>query len=315
MLLSRVASALYAMGRSMERAEHTSRVLDVHCSLALDSPGRLGREHWRHVLELLGIPYDGAPDRDDVVALLAVGPAGSIPALVAGARRAAQSIRPSISSEVWESINQLHWRVQSDGPPRDLHAVMVGVQRGIQLVTGLVDETMAHDDSWDFIRLGRHLERAGGVTRLVTAELRFLGGRAEDVTLDWASVLRSCSAFEAFRHHSSAPLAAAPVAGFLLLSPDQPRATAFCVQQAHESVRRIDAGELAHSPPSRLLGRLASLVQFSTVEEVAADPDGFAGSFFALFAAVDSAISGRYFRPTEHGPAVTAPAPWAQPQQ
>src|SRR5215472_3325491 len=160
MLLSRVASALYAVGLLTERAEHVARVLDVHYSLSLDSPSRLEQGHWERVLDLLGVSGEG-----DVVDLLVAAPSGSVSALIASARRAAQSIRPSISSEVWEALNQLHWSVHSgEDRPRDLHVGLARVMRGVQLVTGLVDETMIHDEGWDFIRLGRFLERASAVT-------------------------------------------------------------------------------------------------------------------------------------------------------
>jgi uncharacterized alpha-E superfamily protein len=241
------------------------------------------------------------------------GPGPSIRTSIVEARRQAQSVRPSLSSEVYEALNELHWRIQATDGRGGLHEFLISVERGVQLVWGLVDDTMTHDEAWDFILLGKHLERAVAVTRLVTQRLEELTQEGDD-PVEWGAVLRCCSAFEAYRWRFSAPVTPRRVAGFLLLDHTLPRSAEYAISVALEAVRRIDGG--GQSPPHRLLGRLAGLFNYTTEEEVAGDPAGFARSFATTQTSLESALQASYFRPSqvaEEAPVV--PAAWVQPQQ
>src|ERR1041385_8761992 len=113
------------------------------------------------------------------------------------ARRAAQAVRPSLSMEVWEQVNALYWRVSDDAFADGPSDALRRVEMGTQLIAGLVDDTMAHDEAWRFVKLGKHLRRAANVTRLVTHKWRELAGQADDA-IAWAGVLRCCASLEAF---------------------------------------------------------------------------------------------------------------------
>ena len=53
-MLSRVADSLYWMSRYLERAEHTSRLLDVNLNLMLDKCGTSAERRWQRMLAALG---------------------------------------------------------------------------------------------------------------------------------------------------------------------------------------------------------------------------------------------------------------------
>ncbi len=57
-MLSRVADSLYWMSRYLERAEHTTRLLDVNLNLMLDESSTSAEHRWRRVLKALGNPKD-----------------------------------------------------------------------------------------------------------------------------------------------------------------------------------------------------------------------------------------------------------------
>ena len=57
-MLSRVADSLYWMSRYMERAEHTTRLLDVNLNLMLDESSRSADHRWKRMLYALGSPPD-----------------------------------------------------------------------------------------------------------------------------------------------------------------------------------------------------------------------------------------------------------------
>jgi uncharacterized alpha-E superfamily protein len=204
---------------------------------------------------------------------------------IADARRRALAVRPSISSEVFEQLNVLHWTAQREGP--QLHDWLVGIELGAHLVTGLAEDSMSHDEAWDFMRLGRYLERASNVTRLVERKRAEI---TDDDPLLWAAVLRCCWAFEAYRGRYSAPVTSERAAEFLLLDRSFPRSAGFCCRQGLDSVRRIDAAGTT-SVPHRALGRLVNLFDDS-------DPAQVTAGFANLFDAVQRALANTYFRPS-----------------
>ncbi len=55
-MLSRVADSLYWMSRYLERAEHTTRLLDVNLNLMLDESPISAERRWQRVLQALGKP-------------------------------------------------------------------------------------------------------------------------------------------------------------------------------------------------------------------------------------------------------------------
>jgi uncharacterized alpha-E superfamily protein len=224
------------------------------------------------------------------------------------------SVRPSISSEVYESLNQLHWALAETRREVLVHDFATWVQREVALLYGLIDETMDHDERWEFLRLGRQLERAGNGVRLVTRKLEWL--RGVDDALEWAAVLRSCSAFEAYRWRFSAGVEPVAVARFLLLDQTLPRSARSAVAEALVGVRRIDAAA-EPSEPHRLLGQLSSLFEYTVADQVVADPGGFAVACAGLTTVLSDSLESTYFRPTRPDRRrAAAPPIWARaPQQ
>src|SRR5437660_8989548 len=232
-MLSRAATSLALLGRHLERADHLARILGVHVALSLDRTDEPGPEFWIRFMELAGWPGSNTGRRDQAVEMLVTGSLGpSVGASVGAARLAAQAVRPSLPSELYEQVNALHWRVQEGAWQPDLYPFLNDVQLSIRLVDGLLEDTMLHDEARDFVRLGKFLERAGNVTALVTrksAELadegsprthgaaaEFVGLTPED-TLEWTAVLKSCFAFESYQARYSGGVTPEHVIECLLL--------------------------------------------------------------------------------------------------
>jgi uncharacterized alpha-E superfamily protein len=314
-MLSRVAGSLYRAGAAVERADHVARTMDVHVTLALDRGGRHDPEFWPRVLSLLEIEAGALRDHREAVRVAVFGPGPrSLRQSIHDARQWAMSVRPSLSSEVYESLNQLHWTLTETSPDMLVHDFATWIQREVALLYGLIDETMDHDERWEFLRLGRQLERASNGVRLVTRKLEWLQG--VDDALEWAAVLRSCSAFEAYRWRFSAGVEPVAVARFLLLDRTLPRSARSAVAEALVGVRRIDAaGE--PSEPHRLLGQLSGLFEYTVAHQVVADPGGFGTACADLTAALSNSLASTYFRPTRTARGgAAAPPIWARaPQQ
>lgn len=313
-MLSRAARGLYHLGRELERADHTARLLQKHHALWLDRPRGGAGNFWRDFLELSG--FD-APARVTTPAAIETalvdfeGP--SVRAALGRARARALAFRPSLSTEVYEQLNVLYWQLE-EGDRNDLDGMLTRVQLGIQLVFGLIEDTMAHNQAWEFIGVGRRLERAGGVTRLVTRKLPALAADGDD-PLAWAAVLKSSNAFEAYRQRFSAPVTPDRVAGFLLLDETFPRSAGYCIKAAAQGIERIDGGR-QRTRPQRAVGRLASLLVYADEGEIVAAPERFGADYQRLAEAVDVAIVATYFQPSRIAVQAAAPEPaWSNPQQ
>jgi uncharacterized alpha-E superfamily protein len=297
-LLSRLATVLYVLGRDVERTEHLARLLRVHFELSLDPPAHSRRRFWADVLQLAGWAAPDPVARDQAIATVlgnATGP--SLRRTLESARRAAQAVRPSLSIEVWEQVNALYWRLSDAGWRGEPDAYLRQVEMGTQLVAGLVDDTMAHDEAWHFVKLGKHLERAANVIHLVTRKCLELSEVHDEEAIAWAGVLRCCASLEAFRLRFDVAGEDA-VSRFLLLDPLVPHSATFCLSAslaALEGIGRDDGG----SQPHRILGRLAASFQHADPAEVGASPHQLAALFDEQWTELHRALRERYFRPDQ----------------
>src|SRR6184192_4514628 len=160
-MLSRAATSLALLGRHLERADHLARILGVHVSLWLDRTDEPGADFWMRFMELAGWHASDTGKREQAVEMVVAGTLGpSVRASVAAARLAAQAVRPSLPTELYEHVNALHWRVQKSTWQPDLYPFLNDVQMGVRLADGLLEDTMSHDEARDFVRLGKFVERA-----------------------------------------------------------------------------------------------------------------------------------------------------------
>src|SRR6185436_15459355 len=119
-LLSRVADAVYWMGRYIERAENVARFIDVNQNLMIDLPGDYAGQ-WQPIIDTTGDralfqKRYGVATQQNVVRFLSFDPEypNSIYSCVLAARENARSVRETISSEMWQQINTLYLLITSE---------------------------------------------------------------------------------------------------------------------------------------------------------------------------------------------------------
>ncbi len=313
-MLSRAATSLTLLGRHLERADHLARILGVHVALSLDRTDEPGPDFWIRFMGLAGWPGGSTGTRDQVVEMLISGTLGpSIRSSVSAARQAAQAVRPSLPTELYEQVNALHWRVQETTWQPDLYPFLTDVQLSIRLVDGLLEDTMSHDEARDFVRLGKFLERAANVTGLVTRKSAELADAPEDA-LEWTAVLKSCFAFESYQAHYSGGVTPEHVIECLLLDAALPRSARFAAGVALDSVSRID-GPGRRSRPRRLLTRLASMFEQADTQKLATNPRDFDAQCSALMRLLVVAMREAYFHPSKVPANVLGDEGRAMPQQ
>jgi uncharacterized alpha-E superfamily protein len=285
-MLSRVANAIYWMCRYIERAENVARFISVNLNLLLDMPSEKGK-HWEPVVMTTGdqaLFEDHYPsyDQESVIRFLAFDKdyPNAILTCLAAARENGRSIREIISSEMWEHLNNFYLELADnrsvDLALADPHRFFKIIQMRSHLFTGLLDSTMSHGEAWNFARIGMMMERADKTSRILDVKYFMLLPQADLVNtpvdnIQWMAVLKSASAFEMFRktHHRITPR---NVADFLIFDSQFPRSVRHCVTKAQISLHRISGSPTgsAHNAAEKSLGRLASDLAYTDVDEVIA---------------------------------------------
>lgn len=251
-MLARVAGSLYWMARYLERAENTARLINATAQALLDPPpgARFGWDILLRVAGLdrtyaacLGEGTDGAADQDGVVNFL-IGDErnpSSITSCVLHARENARAIREVLPMQAWERINDLYLFVRAKAvtttrgqSPRDRMLDAVIERR--QSIIGLLAGSMSHDIGYQFLKLGRNIERADMTTRIVDVNAAMV--LPQDTALTgpalerlWMGTLNALSAYEMYRRHVSVHVRPAEVVDFLLRDPHFPRTVSFCLNE------------------------------------------------------------------------------------
>ncbi|HYU62175.1 MAG TPA: alpha-E domain-containing protein [Verrucomicrobiae bacterium] len=302
------------LGRHLERADHLARILGVHVALSLDRADEPGPDFWVPFMELAGWPASDTGKREQVVEMLVAGTLGpSVRASIAAARLAAQAVRPSLPTELYEQVNALHWRVQQAVWQPDLYRFLMDVQMSIRLVDGLLEDTMFHGETRDFVRLGKFVERAANVTRVVTHKSAELADTPEDA-LEWTAVLKSCFAFESYQSKYAGGVTADSVIECLLLDRSLPRSARFATATALESVARIE-GSSRRSKPLRLLNKLNGLYQQANTQTIIENPLDFYSECRAVLRSLEIALRETYFHPSKVPATVVGEEGRGMPQQ
>ncbi|MBA3652038.1 MAG: alpha-E domain-containing protein [Chthoniobacterales bacterium] len=286
-MLSRVADSLYWMSRYIERAENDARILDVNLQLLLDLGGEAAAmQHWAPVIatleetDLFDSLYETANEETvtEFLTLQKKNP-NSIVSCLTLARENARTTREQISSEMWEQINRLYLYVQSNEARQLLatspHEFFIRVIFGSHLFQGVSDATMTHGEGWDFIRIGRILERADSTSRILDVKYHILLPTGENVggnidTIQWMAVLKSCSALEAYCKLYVSQVAPWKVAEFLITHQEFPRSIRFCVDSLDAALHRISGVDESRydNEAERLSGRLRSDLDYVTIGEI-----------------------------------------------
>ena len=313
-MLSRAATSLALLGRHLERADHLARILGVHVALSLDRTDEPGTEFWVRFMELAGWRGSDTGRRDQAVEMVVAGTLGpSVRSSIASARLAAQAVRPSLPSELYEQVNALHWRVQEAVWQPDLYRFLMDVQMSIRLVDGLLEDTMFHDEARDFVRLGKFVERSANVTAVVTHKAAELADTPEDA-LEWTAVLKSCFAFESYQTRYGGGVTEERVIECLLLDGALPRSARFAASSALEAVARIE-GNARRSKPLRLLIRLNGMYQQANTQSITEQPLDFEAECRTILRMLEIALRETYFHPSKVPAAVAGEEGRGMPQQ
>ena len=238
-MLSRTAANLYWIGRYMERAEFTTRLIEATLRLSSLSYGADATSAvWESALAVVGrgpapgaVPSPGAT-AFNVCRTLALDEdnPNSVRASLSMARDNARSARNAITAEVWGAINRawldIRDRTSPGGVQATLHLVdtLQANSRGFE---GGLARMLRHESFW-FMRLGSAIERGDNSARLLDVKYYLLLPETQKVggTLDrdqWTAILETVSARNAYRLLYREGLKPWLVADMLIFRAELPR--------------------------------------------------------------------------------------------
>jgi len=278
------------MARYIERAENIARIVDVNLQLLLDIrqlDEKRTLSYWLPIVQATGDeeaffklhPQASRSAVTDFLVFQMENP-NSIVQSIYQARENARMVRDQITLELWEELNRLYLFLRSplahDVWRRSPVEFFQEVKSSSLHIIGIINATLIHNEGWWMVQVGQFLERADKTTRILDVRCQNLTAMglpervSSETALEWSAVLRSCSAWDAYRSLHSSDILPQRVAEFLVLNDHFPRSVRFCVSELNRALRSISGvaeGRFANEA-EKLTGRFLAELQFSTVDDI-----------------------------------------------
>ena len=301
-LPSRAADNLFWLGRYLERAEATLRLVRSLCTSLMDAEAAVhGAGETLTKLQELLIAWDALDEEAlGVHALDAARPAlidaevsGSVITLVRRARRTAASMRERLSADFWTLLLNLENGLTDKTRPLATEAdVLQQVETALRILaalSGLAQENMNRAAGWRFLDMGRRIERGINTCRFA----RTLA-HPEATTDDLDLLLDLADSQITYRARYLVGLALTPARDMVMLDPFNTRSTAFqvCALQGHLAALPSLVEDGMMEPPTRILTRLATDIETALAAEVDVD---LIMRFEESLLGLSNAVADRYF--------------------
>jgi uncharacterized alpha-E superfamily protein len=268
-MLSRIAESLFWIGRYVERADDTARILKTHLRLLVEDASVPEVDTCRNLLALMSVDHVEEPTVDDLLRILGYDNSEptSIVAAWSAARDNARRAREVIPSDLWECINTT-WQQLPRAPLRAASAstFLDRARERSALFSGIARGTMVRDDGWQFLLLGRSLEQADMTSRMV-ASASLASGATQ-----WPSVLRGCGGHDAFLRTYRGVHSDRGAAQFLILDDRFPRSIMHGLIAAIHCLDRVAQATPSASQQSgaalRTLGQVRARLEYAPLDEL-----------------------------------------------
>lgn len=266
-MLSRVAENLYWLGRYLERAENAARMVDVEYHTSVERGDVFEQEvsTWDALIAANGAEeeFKAARKEDPLLEpsdflVMSQLNSNSIRSTVTRSRELARGLREHISREIWEEINTLHLQLSRRGRLResDLFDLCGSVKRSVESVYGRFDNAALFTEGRDWFRCGLFVERADMTSRILDTKYHLLLPSIDEVggpldRFQWTAILKSASAWEAFRKIRMGDVSGVRVVEMLVFREDFPRSLTFCMKALNRhyqnATAQTPAGQRVHA--------------------------------------------------------------------
>lgn len=257
-MLSRSAERLYWLARYLERTENTARLISVYMNLMFDLP--MGLEmSWRNLLNIFGAEekfyqIHNLPNEQNTMHFLLADTEnpGSLFSSLNYARENIRTSRELMPDEAWEQVNEMYLfarnNVNSVSSRRGRVLLLNEMMQGCQRFTGFLCGAMSQNEAYQFIRLGRNIERADMTTRILDIGSTLLADDRSDKMREyentlWVNLLKSLSALLMYRKHRRNRISSGDVLDYLLKDINFPRSVRHCIKEVEDCVKQLPLSE------------------------------------------------------------------------
>jgi uncharacterized alpha-E superfamily protein len=298
-MLSRIAESMFWIGRYVERAEDTARLLQTHLRLIIEDTQAHEVDACRNLLALMSVDHVEDPTLADLLGILGHDPdePTSIYSCYAAARDNARRAREVIPLDLWECVNAT-WHQLPTAPfgTSGAHVFLNWVRERSAMFGGISRGIMVRDDGWQFMSMGRSLEQVDMTSRLVASASLTHGAQ-------WPAVLRGCGGHDAFLRTYSGLYTDREAAEFLVVDARFPRSIMHGLIAAADSLQRVAQNNMItarHAEPAlRSLGQLRARLEYADLDDLITNLNEEMSVVQDVTTQVSIAVSTSYFAAEE----------------
>lgn len=298
-MLSRIAESLFWIGRYVERADDTARLLDVQMQVLVEDPAVDEYVACQQIFAIMGIDgYEGSPNRWSMLDLLATNTESpnSIASVIGSMREGARGARETLSTDIWSAINAT-WQGLPMATSMRPFDMFTWVRGRTAMISGIAANTMPRDQGWSYFSLGRSIERADMTARLLSSAASTGGAQVA-----WTNTLRACGGYESFIRTYRGVEADRAAAEYLLLDRWFPRSVVSSLFEAERALVKLErSGRRAgfSDEAQRLLGRARTELEYRPLPEIVTNLPFEMERLQRACAAASEAVTSRYFAQEE----------------
>lgn len=285
-MLSRIADSMFWMNRYLERSEGLLRMMLTSYVLSLDK-GSSGINSWEPAMQIFsGLPQDEkqklAQKQNQVIhhLLLDEENNNSLKIILNKARENARGMQDHITKEMWEQVNQMYHLVNNPKTTKQLLggdqlAAMETLLNQCLLYTGITDSTMPRGMGWNFMNLGKFIERCQ-LTLSITADHFQRIGKDDEKQRDilyWRSLLFTLSGYELHLKNYRSPDTDKNVLDQVIFNRQFPHSLLYSLERLKKYLEDL----IEQNQPQeraelmRKLGRLMSHIQYADQSSLSGD--------------------------------------------
>lgn len=255
-MLSSIAEKVYWLSRYIERIENTSRLINVNSDLLLDIPHDRS-DDLTHLIQITGHlnNFKKNNTKENVYFFLIQDEnnPSSIKYSIEMAKINSRYLLTMLPKSAWEQFNNLYndFNAKSKPHSEDLYRII----RNSQRFFAIISDGMQRNDVFNFIKLGRFIERADMLSRIIEDQIlrkeNFVNKYYQN--LQWSSVLKSINGFESFKTENKENLNQEIVLKFIVMEKLFPRSLKYCVDKLLEVQRFLPKSPKIRKYMSELL--------------------------------------------------------------
>jgi len=267
-MLSRVAERLYWMMRYLERTENMARLVNVHTLLLMDLPEKTEVDWFTliRIVDAEAVFKATSGDSDEIeIMQFMIADRSNLSSLMSSFAHVRENARTSLDflpEEVWEQVNQTYMQLQAAlpalGSRHRRQAVLRGVMAGCQRIRGILDSNMSRDQAYDFIQMGKHIERADMGSRTLEMTSTLLSEERSDSLrryegIVWNNLLAALGARQMYVRHKNPRIHGPDVLSFLTMNRHFPHSLRYSLLHINACLGRLPDSKKLQAQGEQLL--------------------------------------------------------------